>query len=145
MCEPIIVAAPATAAEAASVDACAELGHLQDQLDDCYARLGACTDQAQLEALRPQLQAEAEAIRRTARDEAAEAAVRARRESEAEARAILDAARLQAQREKDKLLDSAKQEVSLLAVDAVKKLMNESLSESYDEFLSLAERSEADA
>lgn len=66
MCEPIIVAAPATAAEAASVGACAELGHLQDQLDDCYARLGACTDQAQLEALRPQLQAEADALRRTA-------------------------------------------------------------------------------
>ena len=66
MCDPIVVAAPATAAESASVDACGELRHLQEKLDDCYARLGACTDQAQLEALRPQLQAEAEALRRTA-------------------------------------------------------------------------------
>ena len=66
MCDPIIVAAPATAAEVASVEACAELRHLQDRLTDGYARLGACTDQAQLEAMRPRLQAEAEALRRTA-------------------------------------------------------------------------------
>ena len=63
------------------------------------------------------------------------------REAEAEARKIISAAEAEARREHDKIIDSAREEVSEMALAAVKKLMNESLSDSYEEFLSAAERS----
>lgn len=63
------------------------------------------------------------------------------REAEAEARKIISAAEAVARREHDKIIDSAREEVSEMALTAVKKIMNESLSDSYDEFLSAAERS----
>ncbi len=63
------------------------------------------------------------------------------REAEAEARKIISAAEAEARREHDKIIDSAREEVSEMALTAVKKIMNESLSDSYEEFLSAAERS----
>ena len=63
------------------------------------------------------------------------------REAEAEARKIISAAAAEARREHDKIIDSAREEVSEMALTAVKKIMNESLSDSYVEFLSAAERS----
>lgn len=65
-------------------------------------------------------------------------------ETRAQAEKLMADARENALRERDKLLAEAKDEVSEMAVAAVKKLMSESLTDSYDEFLSAAERSEAD-
>ena len=65
-------------------------------------------------------------------------------ETEAKAAHILEEAKEKAQRQSSKILEEAQQQVGDMAVAAVKKLMQESLSESYDEFLSAAERSVAD-
>lgn len=64
-------------------------------------------------------------------------------EAEAEARRIISAAEAAAQQEKEKIIESARDEVSRLAVGAVKKIMNDSLSDSFDDFLSSAERSDS--
>ncbi len=63
------------------------------------------------------------------------------REAELKAGKLIDEARENALRERENIIDSAREEVSGMAFAAVKKLMNESVSESYDEFLEAAERS----
>ena len=63
------------------------------------------------------------------------------REAELKAGKLMDEARENALRERENIIDSAREEVSGMAFAAVKKLMNESVSESYDEFLEAAERS----
>ena len=84
---------------------------------------------------------EIEAMRREARAEI-EAGVRRRsEEAEEEARRIILQAESAAEKEKEKMLESARSEVSVMAVDAVRKLMEQSVSDSYDDFLSAAERS----
>ncbi len=65
-------------------------------------------------------------------------------ETRAKAEKLMADARENALRERDKLLDEAKDEVSEMALAAVEKLIKGSLSQSYDEFLNAAERSEAD-
>jgi len=84
---------------------------------------------------------EIEAMRREARAEMEAGARRRSEEAEEEARRIILQAESTAEKEKEKILESARREVSVMAVDAVRKLMEESVSESYDDFLSAAERS----
>ena len=74
------------------------------------------------------IDAEAESARRVA-------------EAEEQAQKILLDARENAIRERDAFMVSAREEVSEMAIAAVRKLMNESVSESYDDFLDAAERS----
>lgn len=81
------------------------------------------------------------ALRRDAQAELDSLARRRSEEAEAQAREILMQAQANAQLEKERILESAREEVSEMAVSAVKKLMDESLSDSYEEFLSAAERS----
>ena len=73
-------------------------------------------------------------------------AISARRLAEADeqAKKILLDARENAIRERDALMVTAREEVSEMAIAAVKKLMNETVSESYDDFLDAAERSASD-
>jgi len=63
-------------------------------------------------------------------------------EAEAKAEKILSDAKDNARREADKLIAEAQSAVSEMAVAAVSKLVKESLSQSYEDFLSAAERSE---
>jgi len=68
---------------------------------------------------------------------------RKKREAEQQAETILSHARQEAQREREKILEEARSEVSEMAVAAVEKLMNQSVSGVYDAFLDAAERSDA--
>ncbi len=81
--------------------------------------------------------------RREAIAEAEKLSDRRIREAEAKAKKLIAEARENAERERDSILENARDEVSEMAVIAVKKLMTESVSDSYDEFLSAAERSAA--
>lgn len=85
---------------------------------------------AEIAAKREAAAAELERISARRMDEAAE-----------EARNMLLNAEAEALREKEKILESAKEELAGMAVSAVRKLMDESVSESYDDFLAAAERS----
>ncbi len=99
--------------------------------EELYAqRLGAADQEIAQKRREAAVEAEALASRRMA-------------ETEAKAAKLMAEARESAGREREKLLAEAREEVSEIAVTAVKKLMNTSLSESYDEFLSAAERSAA--
>ncbi len=91
-----------------------------------------------------QVDEEVAAKRREALSETDKLSQRRLEEAEAQARKIILDARENALRERDSILDSAREEVSEMAVAAVKKLMKESLSDSYDEFLDAAERSAGD-
>ncbi len=91
-----------------------------------------------------QLDEEMAEKRRLALIEAEAASARRVAEAEEQARKILLDARENALRERDALMVSAREEVSEMALAAVKKLMNESVSESYDDFLDAAERSAQD-
>lgn len=82
------------------------------------------------------------AMRRAAAAEAEAAAQRSMAEAEAKADKLMAEARENARREADKLIAEAQDSVSEMAVAAVSKLLGESLSRSYDDFLSAAERSE---
>jgi len=66
MSEERIVAVPTTAAEEASVAVCGEIACVQERLEALYAALGACKSPAELADMRPQLEAEAASLRRTA-------------------------------------------------------------------------------
>ncbi len=83
------------------------------------------------------------AKRREALAEADKLSSRRVREAEDQARKLMADARENAQREREAIIESAREEVSEMAVAAVKKLMNKSVSDTYDEFLSSAERSAA--
>lgn len=115
---------------------------MKDEADACLAR---AKEQEELYAERlQQLDGEMAEKRRQALAETD--ALSARRIAEAEEHAgkiVLDA-REAALREREEFMVSAREEVSQLAVAAVKKLMAESVSGSYDEFLDAAERSAGD-
>lgn len=86
--------------------------------------------------------AELDQHRKEAVEELKALSARKKREAEAQAEKILSDARKEAQREREKILAEARGEVSELAVAAVEKLMNQSVSGAYDAFLNAAERSE---
>lgn len=58
----------------------------------------------------------------------------------AEADKIISAAATTAQREHDRIIEQASEELTSLAVKAAKKVMEEPVSESYDRFLDAAEK-----
>ena len=62
--------------------------------------------------------------------------------AEQQAEQILSHAQQEAKREREKILEEARGEVSEMAVAAVEKLMNQSVSGAYDAFLDAAERSD---
>ena len=96
------------------------------------------------EKYRGRLDAADEEIADRRRKAQAEAEAQARlrsEEAEAEAGRILARARAGAEAEKEKIIESARDEVSELAISAMRKLVSENLSQAYDEFLSAAERS----
>ena len=117
----------------------AHYASMKDEADACLAKA-----KENEELYRNRLDsadAEIDAMRRQARAEMDELAQRRSNEAEEAARKILSDAQLSAQQEKDKIIAGARDEVSELALSAVRKLMDESLAESYDDFLAAAERS----
>lgn len=112
---------------------------MKDEANACLER---AREQEALSAKRfEQLDEEMAEQRRLALGETEAASARRIAEAEEQARKILLDARENAIRERDALMLSAREEVSEMAISAVKKLMNESVSESYDDFLDAAERS----
>ncbi len=115
---------------------------MKEEADACLER---AQEQEALSAKQlEQLDEEMAEKRRLALIEAEAASARRVAEAEEQARKILLDARENALRERDALMVSAREEVSEMAIAAVKKLMNESVSESYDDFLDAAERSAQD-
>ncbi len=109
-------------------EANARLAHAKETEEEYLSRLDSAEDE--IDHMRREAQSEMEALARRRSEEA-----------EAEARKILVEAEQNALAQKEKIIESARDEVSELAVSAVKKLLSDSVSESYDEFLSAAERS----
>ena len=77
--------------------------------------------------------------------EAAEKELDAYRETQTqaakqEAQKIIDSAAATAQREHDRIIEESSSELTDLAVNAAKKFMDESVSDSYDRFLDSAEK-----
>lgn len=115
---------------------------MKDEADDCLARAKENEDLSAKQLA--QLDEEMAEKRRESLSETEALSARRVAEAEEQARKILLDARENALRERDALMVSAREEVSEMAIAAVKKLMNESVSESYDEFLDAAERSAGD-
>ena len=80
--------------------------------------------------------------RREAVEELKALTARKKLEAEQQAEQILSHAQQEAKREREKILEEARSEVSEMAVAAVEKLMNQSVSGAYDAFLDAAERSD---
>ena len=112
---------------------------MKDEADACLER--AKETEALSAAQFANLDNEMTEARRQALAETDTISARRLAEAEEQARKILLDARENAIRERDALMVSAREEVSEMAIAAVKKLMNETVSESYDEFLDAAERS----
>lgn len=66
-----------------------------------------------------------------------------RQEAEKQAERIIADAQKEAQRMRERILMETQKEASEIAVSAVQKLLSQSVSSSYDEFLEIAERSVA--
>ena len=115
---------------------------MKDEADACLER--ARETEALSAAQFANLDNEMAEARRQALAETDTISARRVAEAEEQARKILLDARENAIRERDALMVSAREEVSEMAIAAVKKLMNESVSESYDDFLDAAERSASD-
>ncbi len=115
---------------------------MKDEADACLER---AKEQEALSAKRfEQLDEEMAEKRRLSLSETEAISARRVAEAEEQARKILLDARENALRERDALMVSAREEVSEMAIAAVKKLVSESVSESYDDFLDAAERSAVD-
>lgn len=116
--------------------------HFRAMQDDADACLERAKEKEELSAQQLQeLDAEMAEKRRQVLIDAEAESARRLAEAQEQAQKILLDARENALRERDALMVSAREEVSEMAISAVKKLMSESVSESYDDFLEAAERS----
>ena len=110
--------------------------HYEDMKEEAEECLNKAREQEELYTQR--LREAEDEIARKRREAAVKAReVEALRMAEAEARAekLLANAQFNAMRERDKMLAEARDEISEMAVAAVEKLMNESVSKAYDQFL----------